>query len=382
MRPIRHKPSRRSGAVPKQLYMLLLLSHALLLGLLAGCTASLPASPADIVQVPTPDATATAASRIIAAALAPATDTPTPPPPTVAAQSAVVAAPATATATVPATAPDTATAIATATPTLPATATPDTSATARVLDAVLGTAVAQTLTAQPTPTHTATATPNATATAAALAAEVAQQVAATLTAAARSNPPTPMATPVPVVVAPPTATPLPAPTSTPRPVACAVAVSGELAFLWDQAQIGCPVGNAALVWSSWTPFERGQMMWRDDTRQIYGFFNSGWWQATPDVWDGQSAQSRGAPPPGLLEPVRGTGHIWGVNDGFFQELGWARTEQKGFCALVQDFENGFLLRSSPVEFCKDNLFNRAREGDFPLNYLVANYGGGWYTGLK
>lgn len=375
-------PIRQQSSCPipgPELLCMLLLSYALLLGLLAGCAAAPPASPAEVAHTPTPDATATAASRIIAAALAPATDTPAPP--LVESESAVVAAPATATATAPATA--TATALAAATSTPPATATPDAAATTRALDAVLGTAVAQTLTAQPTPTHTATATPNATATAAALAAEVARQVAATLTAAARSNPPTATATPVPVIVAPPIATPLPAPTSTPRPVACSVAVSGDLASLWNQADIGCPTGNAALVWSSWTPFERGQMMWRDDTRQIYGFFDSGWWQSTPDVWDGQSAtQSRGAPPSGLLEPVRGTGHIWGVNDRFFQELGWARTEQKGFCALVQNFENGFVLRSSQVEFCKDNLFNRAREGDFPLNYLVANYGGRWYAGLK
>ena len=375
MKPIRQQSSRTIIASLRLLCILL--ASALTPGLMAGCAALLPASPAEFAQTPTPDATATAASRIIAAALAPATDTPAPP--MAEADSAAATAPATGTATAAATA----TALATATLAPPATATPDAAATTRALDAALSTAVAQTLTAQPTPTHTATATPNATATAAALAAEVARQVAATLTAAARSNPPTSTATPVPITVMPPTATPLPAPTSTPRPVACSVAVSGELAFLWDQVKIGCPTGNAALVWSSWTPFERGQMMWRDDTRQIYGFFNSGWWQSTPDVWDGQSAtQSRGAPPPGLLEPVRGTGHIWGINDRFFQELGWARTEQKGFCALVQNFENGFVLRSSQVEFCKDNLFNRAREGDFPLNYLVANYGGGWYAGLK
>jgi hypothetical protein len=97
-----------------------------------------------------------------------------------------------------------------------------------------------------------------------------------------------------------------------------------------------------------------------------------------DVWDGQSpTPPRGAPPPGLQEPERGTGHIWGTNDTFFGELGWARDKQKGFCALVQEFEYGFLLRSSQVEFCKDTLYNHAREGDFSLSSLRAYAGGGW-----
>lgn len=125
------------------------------------------------------------------------------------------------------------------------------------------------------------------------------------------------------------------------------------------------------------------MMWRSDTNHVYGFFNSGWWQAVPDVWDGQSpTPSRGAPPPGLIEPIRGTGYIWGTNDTFFNELGWARAEQKGFCALVQSFERGFILRSSTVANCKDNLFNHAQGGSFPLDTLVAVQGGGWRARLR
>lgn len=148
--------------------------------------------------------------------------------------------------------------------------------------------------------------------------------------------------------------------------------------MWDQGDLGCPLNQGHLSWSSWTPYERGYMLWRDDTRLIYGFFGSGWWQSTPDVWDGQSpTSSRGTPPSGLLEPERGTGHIWGTNDTFFNELGWSRDKQKGFCALVQDFEYGFLLRSSQVEFCKDALYNHAREGDFSLNSLRGYSGGGW-----
>jgi hypothetical protein len=181
----------------------------------------------------------------------------------------------------------------------------------------------------------------------------------------------------PIVAAPPQ------PTQPPRPASCAIAAADELSSLWNQSEIGCPTSGPSIVWSSWTPYERGMMMWRSDANHVYGFFNSGWWQEVQDVWDGQSATpSRGAPPPGLLEPVRGTGYIWGTNDTFFQELGWARAEEKGFCALVQTFERGFLLRSSSVETCKDNLFNHARNGDFPLDTLVAIQGGGWRASVR
>ena len=96
----------------------------------------------------------------------------------------------------------------------------------------------------------------------------------------------------------------------------------------------------------------------------------------------KATPSRGAPPPGLLEPIRGTGYIWGTNDTFFDELCWARAEQKGFCALVQSFERGFLLRSSTVATCKDNLFNHAQGGGFPLDTLVAGQGGGWRAQVR
>ena len=163
---------------------------------------------------------------------------------------------------------------------------------------------------------------------------------------------------------------------------CSSPIEGGLADLWDP-QLGCPVSGSAQVWSSWTPFERGQMMWRSDTNRAYGFFNSGRWQYANDQWDGVSpVPSRGTPPSGLQAPIRGTGYIWGTDDTFFNELGWARAEQKGFCALVQTYENGFLMRSSQVEFCKDNLYNHAREGDFPFMYLRAYNDGRWQSGVR
>jgi hypothetical protein len=345
----------------------------------AGCVPPSPATGGGAPLSPTPDKTATAAAVLLDQALADMLATST-------GEAKVMM---TVTTTNHAQPP----AATTATPEPTATSTPDLDATGTAMAAMLETAVVASLTAQPTPTHTPTTTPSATptldgtATARALATTIAAQVEAALAARPTAITP-PTATPLPIqpppTQPPPTQPPptQPPPTQPPLEI-CTIGVAGELSGLWNQAELGCPTNGSSIVWSSWTPYERGMMMWRSDTNYVYGFFNSGWWQAVPDVWDGQSTTpSRGAPPPGLLEPIRGTGYIWGTNDTFFDELGWARAEQKGFCALVQSFERGFLLRSSIVATCKDNLFNHAQGGGFPLDTLVAGQGGGWRAQVR
>lgn len=170
----------------------------------------------------------------------------------------------------------------------------------------------------------------------------------------------------------------------PPDLTCQTRITPDLAAYWNQAELGCPTAPAKLTWASWTPYERGHVIWLDDSKNIYGFFQSGWWLSVSDTWDGHSTTpSRGVPPPGLLEPIRGSGHVWGTNDTFFNELGWAKQEQKGFCALLQTFERGFILRTDrTVENCKDNLFNRAREGDFGFDYLKAVNQGNWQAGTR
>ena len=162
-------------------------------------------------------------------------------------------------------------------------------------------------------------------------------------------------------------------------MACAVPVESALAASWRQAELGCAVGAAQLVWSSWTPYERGLTIWRRDTNTLYVFFNTGRWQGFRDEWDQVSEPpSRGEPPPGRQAPIRGSGWVWGTNDAVFQGLGWAVDQQKGFCALVQTFEQGFILRSSTVEFChEENLYNFAREPGFGLGFVLVHSTGSW-----
>jgi hypothetical protein len=191
-----------------------------------------------------------------------------------------------------------------------------------------------------------------------------------------------LGTPVAVVTAtmatPSTVTPTVSVTPSPSPsptAACSQPVDAAFADHYDAALLGCATAGAGVYWAAWEPFERGAMIWRSDTNQSLALFSNGRWSPLEQGWDGQEIPSRGEPPPGLQAPVRGFGYAWALRDDLFNQLGWARGEERGFCAAIQPFEHGFLLQSSTVEFCQDNLYNSAREpGWQPLQLAVLNDG--------
>ncbi|HSJ54071.1 MAG TPA: hypothetical protein VLC52_10050, partial [Anaerolineae bacterium] len=106
--------------------------------------------------------------------------------------------------------------------------------------------------------------------------------------------------------------------------------------------------------------------------------SAGQWTELLEQWDGVTDPDGVGltPPPGLFEPKRGFGWLWRTElGGPSSQLGWAREEEKGFCAKVQPTENGLLLHSSRVEFCEDQLYNWANDPSFaPLSF--AFYGDG------
>jgi len=179
-------------------------------------------------------------------------------------------------------------------------------------------------------------------------------------------------------------TPLPAVTATltpsPTPVlVCSVPVSPDLAALYDRTELGCATGNAGIVWSAWESFERGSMLWRSDNDRAYVFFDDGLWSTIDERWDDKPIPSRGEPPAGLQAPLRGFGYAWGVRDDLFERLGWATGGEQGFCALIQSFDQGFILQSNTVEFCRESLYNYARDPSWtPLAFAVAA-DGRWRT---
>lgn len=165
---------------------------------------------------------------------------------------------------------------------------------------------------------------------------------------------------------------------TPTPARCNLAADSFLSDMWSQSQMGCAIGSAQMVWGAWQPFEGGGMLWRQDTDAAYVFYNSGGWAQLPERWsDGIAIRSRGTPPGGRQAPVRGFGYIWGLRDEVYQGLGWATDKEKGFCALIQPFERGFLLRRSTVQACWQGLENQAQFSHFSLVQLKAVNSGIW-----
>lgn len=196
-----------------------------------------------------------------------------------------------------------------------------------------------------------------------------------VTLTATTNPPMVPATTLPATTVPTLAVTL-SPTATVQAV-CSYPVQEQFAPLYVQQELGCPTDAGAVVWSAWEPFERGAMLWRSDTDRAYAFFSDGLWLTIDERWDNQEIPNRGEPPAGLVAPSRGFGYAWAKRDELFQRLGWATTEEKGFCARVQSFEGGFILQSDTVEFCREQLYNQARAPDWQPLSLVASYDGLW-----
>ncbi|MEM7535456.1 MAG: restriction endonuclease, partial [Chloroflexota bacterium] len=195
-----------------------------------------------------------------------------------------------------------------------------------------------------------------------------------------TNEPTPTNTVV------PTATPTIKPTETPTEVVVRCPIERDPALsgaYFDE--LGCATKSAETIWAAWEPFERGYMLWRSDTNTAYAFYVSSnlQWIEIEEQWNGRPLTSRGEPPTGLIAPERGFGYVWGIRDNLYQNLGWATDQEKGFCALVQPFEAGFILESNTANSCtSENLFNYARESSWqPIlltAYNMANNRGVWY----
>jgi len=201
-------------------------------------------------------------------------------------------------------------------------------------------------------------------------------VTATATAATTTQPTPVGATATSLAPATSTTAPVELPIATPT-AGCQLALYAPFGAVYDAARLGCPANDAGLVWSAWETFERGAMFWRSDNNRAYAFFNDNTWMPVNERWDGQPVPSRGDPPAGLRAPERGFGYAWGVRDDLFQRLGWAADQERGFCAIIQSFERGFILQSSDVEFCQDNLYNHARAPEWQPLLLVVTNDGAW-----
>lgn len=245
--------------------------------------------------------------------------------------------------------------------------TPDVNATAQALayQWATQTAQAQASTAQPAPTEGPSATSGNTPTPIGPAGTAVPPTAAIATATqepSSTSTPTPTRTPTATSTLTPTRTPTRTPTATPT-ATCAVPVDPELASAWSRPTQGCPVAGAAVVWAAWEPFEHGYMLWLSDTDWTYVFDwkdgvdpMQGTWATGGDGWRWDEITNPPAltPPAGLYEPARGFGFVWYYKlGGPSSQLGWATDVERGFCAHLQRFQAGFILKLSAAESCQD-----------------------------
>jgi hypothetical protein len=113
-------------------------------------------------------------------------------------------------------------------------------------------------------------------------------------------------------------------------------------FFGSDPNAGCPRSGALEVQASYQPFERGFMIWRGDTRQIYVFSNAtGQSYVVPDTWSELDDITIAAQPPaGLYEPERGFAKVWLNQVEVMDGLGWATGPEMTFTMRVQESGDG------------------------------------------
>jgi hypothetical protein len=99
----------------------------------------------------------------------------------------------------------------------------------------------------------------------------------------------------------------------------------------------CAERPGAEIDAAFQQFERGMMLWRVDTNEIYVMRSDGRYEAFADTWQqGEDFTSGEAPPDGVLAPIRGFGKVWAQQDRVRGALGWATAPETSFRMQVQD----------------------------------------------
>ncbi len=181
----------------------------------------------------------------------------------------------------------------------------------------------------------------------------------------------------------PTDTPTPWPTLTeqlePGPTAtvaqeptCAQLPGPRFEAYWSRDStlrlgLGCATQEMQSAFMAEQSFERGHMMWREPDRTVFVLYNDGVWRSFADRWqEGMPDYGCEAPPPGnTLQPKRGFGLVWCVEEGVKEGLGWALDEEQGYTNEWQTFERGEMI----VSGARHVIYALSADGSF-LEYPV------------
>lgn len=131
-------------------------------------------------------------------------------------------------------------------------------------------------------------------------------------------------------------------------------------------------------------FDRGLMIWREDTKTIYALAldgrGVGQWYSFADTWDpSQPAGGGPAPVPDRFIPTRGFGKVWQDNPYVQQRLGYAvSANENGQQFIIQTFEGGLAIDAPgagagssgppPVGFATFTLYTNYRF-ELPMGYF-------------
>ena len=94
-------------------------------------------------------------------------------------------------------------------------------------------------------------------------------------------------------------------------------------------------------WAAYEPFERGHLIWREDTREIYVLYDDGDYETYPDTWqEGDPVDIQATPPTDLYAPERGFGHLYASQPQVGERLGWATEPEYGYTMWVETTPGG------------------------------------------
>ncbi len=100
-------------------------------------------------------------------------------------------------------------------------------------------------------------------------------------------------------------------------------------------QLTCPADSANTVQAAFQRFERGYMIWRADTSEIYVLYDSGLVNVYRDTWQGETLYYPEAAPEGMYRPDRGFGKLWIEHPQVRSGVGWALTLEEGYTMRYQ-----------------------------------------------
>lgn len=108
-------------------------------------------------------------------------------------------------------------------------------------------------------------------------------------------------------------------------------------FFGSDPNAGCPQSGVLEVQAAYQAFERGFMIWRGDTREIYVFSNAtGQSYVVPDTWtENETIEIAAQPPAGQYAPERGFAKVWLNQVDVMNGLGWATAPEMPYTMRVQ-----------------------------------------------